>query len=65
MEGAGLVAASGRLNTPWILAKAICDWGDGQKHSKHQPLAAAAAASLVHHILSQRTVLDGLKKPDG
>jgi len=64
MEGAGLVAASGRLNTPWILAKAICDWGDGKKHSKHQPLAAAAAASLVYCVLNQKTVLDGLKKPD-
>ena len=57
MEGAGLAAAAGRVGVPWILVKAICDWGDGQKHGKHQPLAAAAAVSLVHHVLSQKNVL--------
>ena len=57
MEGAGLAAAAGRSGVPWILVKAICDWGDGQKHGKHQPLAAAAAVSLVHHVLSQKNVL--------
>ena len=57
MEGAGLAAAAGRLSVPWILVKGICDWGDGQKHGKHQPLAAAAAVSLVHHVLSQKGVL--------
>ncbi|MCA9964159.1 MAG: hypothetical protein KC423_07950 [Anaerolineales bacterium] len=57
MEGAGLAAAAGRDATPWILAKAICDWGDGKKHGKHQPLAAAASVSLVHHILSQKNIL--------
>ena len=62
MEGAGLCAASGRVGTAWILVKSICDWGDGRKHKKHQPLAAAAAASLVHHVLSQKTVLNGIKK---
>lgn len=60
MEGAGLCAASGRVGTPWILVKAICDWADGKKHKKYQPLAAAAAASLVHHVLSQKHVLDSL-----
>ena len=60
MEGAGLCAASGRVGTPWILVKSICDWGDGKKHKKEQPLAAAAATSLVHHVLSQKTVLDSL-----
>ncbi len=53
MEGAGLGAASGRGGTAWILVKSICDWGDGQKHKQHQPLAAAASASLVHHVLNQ------------
>ena len=63
MEGAGLCAASGRVGTAWILVKSICDWGDGKKHKKHQPLAAAAAASLVHHVLSQKSVLNSIKKP--
>ncbi|WP_293127018.1 hypothetical protein [Microcoleus sp. bin38.metabat.b11b12b14.051] len=62
MEGAGLCAASGRVGTAWILVKSICDWGDGKKHNKHQHLAAAAAASLVHHVLSQKTVMNGIKK---
>ena len=62
MEGAGLCAASGRVGTAWILVKSICDWGDGQKHKKHQPLAAAAAVSLVHHVLSQKTAMNGIKK---
>jgi len=62
MEGAGLCAASGRVGTAWILVKSICDWGDGKKHKKHQPLAAASAANLVHYVLSQKTVLNGIKK---
>jgi nucleoside phosphorylase len=63
MEGAGLCAAAIRSSVPWILVKAICDWGDGKKRNKHQPLAAAAAVSLVHHVLSQPDVLHGLQKP--
>jgi nucleoside phosphorylase len=63
MEGVGLSAAAVRHGVPWILVKAICDWGDGKKHKKHQPLAAAAAVSLVHHVLSQADVLHGLVKP--
>lgn len=62
MEGAGLCAATRRVGTAWILVKSICDWGDGKKHKKHQPLAAAAAADLVHYVLSQKTVLNGIKK---
>jgi CheY-like chemotaxis protein/nucleoside phosphorylase len=60
MEGAGVYAAAARANKPWILVKSICDWADGNKNSQHQPLAAASAVSLVHHILSQPNVLHGL-----
>jgi nucleoside phosphorylase len=63
MEGVGLAAAAVRQNVPWILVKAICDWADGNKHENHQALAAAAAVSLVHHVLSQTDVLHGLLKP--
>lgn len=62
MEGAGLCAASGRVGVAWILVKSICDWGDGTKQDLYQPLAAAASTSLVHHVLSQRTVLNSIKK---
>ncbi|HLA07333.1 MAG TPA: hypothetical protein VJ022_07815, partial [Anaerolineales bacterium] len=62
MEGAGFCAACGRVGAAWILVKSISDWGDGTKSSQHQPLAAAAAASLVHHILSKKRALDSLAK---
>lgn len=64
MEGSGLCAAARQSRTPWILVKSICDWGDGTKHKKHQPLAAAAAANLVHYVLSQSYILDSIKKPN-
>ena len=64
MEGAGLGAAAVSTGTPWILVKGICDWADGRKDSKHQPLAAAAAASLVLHVLSRRTALRDSRKPE-
>ncbi|MBS1967055.1 MAG: TIR domain-containing protein [Chloroflexi bacterium SZAS-1] len=60
MEGTGLSAASFYDRRPWILIKAICDWADGAKHGKHQPLAAAAAASLVHHVLSDPDALHNI-----
>ncbi|MCI0643842.1 MAG: hypothetical protein L0346_03015 [Chloroflexi bacterium] len=63
MEGAGLTSASGRVGTPSIVVKAISDWADGKKHGKHQPLAAAATASLVHHVLSQKAALPSSKRP--
>jgi nucleoside phosphorylase len=63
MEGAGLCAATGRIGTAWILVKAICDWADGKKDSSQQPLAAAAATSLVLHILSRRTALRAIERP--
>jgi nucleoside phosphorylase/HEAT repeat protein len=54
MEGVGVYAAAERSGVEWIIVKAICDWADGRKDKvkRHQPLAAAAAASLVHHVLS-------------
>ncbi|NEP11424.1 MAG: tetratricopeptide repeat protein [Symploca sp. SIO2C1] len=58
MEGIGFCSAANSLDTPWILIKSICDWADGKKSDKHQPLAAAAAASLLLYVLSQRTILN-------
>jgi nucleoside phosphorylase len=52
MEGAGLFAAADRSKVEWIVVKAICDWGDGNKHKRYQPLTATAAVSLVKHVLS-------------
>ena len=58
MEGAGFYAAAHRKRIPCLLLKSICDWGDGQKHKKHQPLAAATSSSLLFHVLSQRSILN-------
>lgn len=63
MEGVALSSAAIRSSVAWILLKAICDWGDGNKDKKHQALAAAAVVSLTHHVLSQSTVLNSLEKP--
>jgi hypothetical protein len=35
----------------WILVKAICDWANGNKNDKAQPLAARNAAQFVLHVL--------------
>ena len=45
MEGVGLSAAAIRSRVPWILAKSICDWADGQKHKSYQPLAAGGSSA--------------------
>jgi nucleoside phosphorylase len=63
MEGAGLWAAAARSGLEWIVAKAVSDWADGRKHDGYQELAAAAASSLAHHVLSDPHVLDGIRTP--
>ncbi len=60
MEGAGVAAAAERKGREWIVAKAICDWGDGTKTKDHQEFAAAASVSLVEHVLNQVGALDSL-----
>lgn len=63
MEGAGLYAAAERAKVEWIIVKAICDWGDGNKKKIYQNLAAAAAVSLVEHVLSDKDTLSDLRRP--
>jgi nucleoside phosphorylase/tetratricopeptide (TPR) repeat protein len=56
MEGAGLYVACQEEKVDWILVKAICDWGDGNKaedKKARQQLAAHNAASFVLHALQQ------------
>ncbi len=60
MEAVGVYSAASELKTEWIVVKAICDWGDGNKGDKHQDLAAAASASLVEHILLNPYALDDI-----
>ncbi len=50
MEGHGVYSAALRSKVDWIVAKAICDWADGDKHSRkeyRQNLAATNAALAV------------------
>ncbi|BBH68361.1 hypothetical protein ACTI_50460 [Actinoplanes sp. OR16] len=52
MEGHGLYAAAAEANVPWILVKAVSDWGvDRRQH--HRPAEAAAnAADFVAHAVA-------------
>mmetsp|Transcript_13441 Transcript_13441/g.40560 ORF Transcript_13441/g.40560 Transcript_13441/m.40560 type:complete len:514 (-) Transcript_13441:3151-4692(-) len=62
MEGHGLSTACLSEGSQWIVVKAVCDFAgmDGlPKRKDAQPFAAAAATSLVHHVLS-RHCLGGL-----
>ncbi len=65
MEAAGLYAAADPEHVEWIVVKAICDWADGKKNKLHQPLAAAAAASLVKHVLASKDALAGISANEG
>ncbi|HEY9405116.1 MAG TPA: AAA family ATPase, partial [Pyrinomonadaceae bacterium] len=59
MEGAGLYVACQEEKVDWILVKAICDWGDGNKaqdKDARQQLAAHNAASFVLHALQQASL---------
>ncbi|MEZ4373115.1 MAG: hypothetical protein R3B07_19995 [Polyangiaceae bacterium] len=60
MEATGIVNAALREQIEWLIIKGICDWGYG-KGETHQALAAAAAVSLLSHMLSSATALDGLR----
>jgi nucleoside phosphorylase len=62
MEGRGLYGAAHDAKVEWVLVKAICDWADGSKHKLDQPLAAAAAVDLVHHVLSDPGALAALPR---
>jgi nucleoside phosphorylase len=67
MEGAGLYAAAYRRKTDWILAKAICDWADGQKHvdkDQRQETAARNAASFVIHVIERGGLVEGRPTSD-
>ncbi len=56
MEGAGVYVASHDHKVDWIVIKAICDWGDGQKTKNkktRQKKAAKNAAEFLLHALQQ------------
>jgi tetratricopeptide (TPR) repeat protein/nucleoside phosphorylase len=63
MEGAGVYAAAEQAKVEWLIVKGICDWANGTKESSFQPFAAAAAVSLVEHVLSEPGILNELRRP--
>lgn len=66
MEGNGVYVAAHKARVDWIIVKAICDWGDGNKHTnktRHQKLAAAHAAQVVRTALALGPLFDGQAGP--
>jgi nucleoside phosphorylase len=64
MEGAGLYVSSYDNKVDWIVVKAICDWGDGNKEvdkTPRQQLAARNAAEFVVQSLKNAQ----LRHPNG
>lgn len=55
MEAVGIQLAAERRKVDWIIIKAICDWGDGNKNAEtkehDQRLAARHAAQVVYQAL--------------
>ncbi len=55
MEAVGIQLAADRRKVDWLIVKAICDWGDGNKNAKtkeaDQRLAAEHAALVVYRGL--------------
>lgn len=64
MEGNGLVASCVNAHKPWILVKAICDYGDGNKgqnKKQRQAIAAASAAHCCAQAFGQTTAFESLE----
>lgn len=63
MEGNGMVAACVSARIPWILAKAICDFADGNKGEDKklkQAIAAASSARCCAAALGQATAFESI-----
>jgi nucleoside phosphorylase len=52
MEAQGLYAAAADANTPWIVVKAISDWGVDRENQYRPDEAAANAAGFVAHAVA-------------
>lgn len=66
MEGAGLFVASLDHKVDWIVIKAICDWGDGEKgknKTARQTKAAGVAARFVSQALLQTSLPRASRRP--
>ena len=67
MEAVGIHRAASRYKVDWIIVKAICDWGDGNKNTKtkerDQQFAAEQAALVVHSALALGNLYEGQPPP--
>ncbi|MEY2472000.1 MAG: hypothetical protein QOK28_1329 [Actinomycetota bacterium] len=50
MEGYGIYVAAAGRNTPWVLVKAVCDWGDGKKSFEKDARQRLAAREAVERL---------------
>lgn len=68
MEGRGAYAACRDKNlTEWIIVKAICDWGDGNKSEnkqENQRIAAHNAVEFLSYIFNTPSALSKLYQAD-
>ena len=58
MEGGGLYVACQQSKVDWILVKAICDWGDGEKGVGKKPKQKTAAQNAADFVIE--TLASGL-----
>jgi nucleoside phosphorylase/CheY-like chemotaxis protein/tRNA A-37 threonylcarbamoyl transferase component Bud32 len=63
MEAAGVAAACQRLKREWLVAKSICDWGDGEKTDNFQERAAAIATDFLEALLHEDGLLSCATEP--
>lgn len=64
MEGVGIGLISHCKSVPWLLIKAVCDWAEEKNtptKKSDQELAAYAAMSFCHKILSQNNKFEKFK----
>ncbi|WP_327728900.1 hypothetical protein OG250_22465 [Streptomyces sp. NBC_00487] len=50
MEGGGIHAAAARRHVPWIVVKAVSDWGAGKTDDAQVPAARNAADFVTHMV---------------
>lgn len=55
MEANGVAAACDRNRIEWLVAKAICDWGDGKKSKEFQREAARVSVDFLHSMFEDDT----------
>ncbi len=65
MEGAGLYVACQDKKVDWIILKAICDWGDGEKSKNKQDRQLKAARAVAGFLLQALLHAPLYSKADG